>query len=108
MEKVLPGALDQAVADVDTFFAQELPAIREWSFGQETAARVTRPALAVLGARTKEVTSVFDRRHELLLAWLPDVEPFVVPDVTHLLQVQNPRAVAEGLTAFFSRHPIGT
>jgi pimeloyl-ACP methyl ester carboxylesterase len=108
MDKVLPGALDQAVADVDTFFAQELPAIREWSFGPEEAARVTRPALAVLGARTNEVTSVFDRRHELLLAWLPDVEPFVVPDVTHLLQVQNPRAVAEGLAAFFSRHPIGT
>jgi 3-oxoadipate enol-lactonase len=108
MEKVLPGACDQAVADVDTFFAQELPAIREWSFGQDEAARVTRPALAVLGARTKQVTPVFDRRHELLLAWLPDVEPFVVPDVTHLLQVQNPRAVAEGLAAFFSRHPIGT
>lgn len=108
MEKVLPGAFDQAVADVDTFFAQELPAVREWSFGQEAAARVTRPALAVLGAKTKEVTSVFDRRHELLLAWLPDVEPFVVPDVTHVLQVQNPRAVAGGLAAFFSRHPIGT
>jgi hypothetical protein len=63
MEKVLPDAFDQAVADVDTFFAQEIPAVREWSFGRETAARVTRPALAVPGARTKEVTSVFDRRH---------------------------------------------
>jgi pimeloyl-ACP methyl ester carboxylesterase len=108
MEKVLPGALDQAVADVDTFFAQELPALREWSFGQDEAARVTRPALAVLGARSKEVTPVFDQRQELLLAWLPRAEPFLLADATHLLQVQNARGLAEGLAAFFSRHPIGT
>jgi pimeloyl-ACP methyl ester carboxylesterase len=107
-EKALPGAFDQAVADADTFFVQELPALRGWSFGPEEAARVTRPALAVLAARSKEVTPVFDQRQELLLAWLPDVEPFVVPDATHLLQVQNPRGMAEGLAAFFSRHPIGT
>ena len=106
-EEALPGAAEQAVTDADTFFAQELPAVRGWAFGQEDAARVTQPALAVLGARTREVTPVFDQRHELLLAWLPDVEPFVLPDATHLLQVQNPRGMAEGLAAFFARHPLG-
>jgi pimeloyl-ACP methyl ester carboxylesterase len=105
-EEALPGAVEQAVADADTFLGKELPAVRAWSFGQEDAGRVTQPALAVLGARTREVTPVFDQRHELLLAWLPNVEPFVLPDATHLLQVQNPRGMAEGLAAFFARHPL--
>lgn len=104
----IPGAVDQAVADADTFFAHELPAVREWSFGPDDAARVVTPALAVLGERSREVTPVFDRRHELLLAWLPNVEPFVLPNATHLLQVQNPTDLAEGLAAFFARHPLAT
>jgi pimeloyl-ACP methyl ester carboxylesterase len=107
VRRMLPGAFEQAVADADTFFAQELPAVRGWSFGEEDAHRVTQPALAVLGARTREVTPVFDQRHELLLAWLPDVEPFVLPGATHLLHVQNPGGMAEGLAAFFARHPLG-
>jgi pimeloyl-ACP methyl ester carboxylesterase len=107
LERVLPGAFEQAVADADTFFDQELPAVRGWPFGQEDARRVTQPALLVLGARSREVTPVFDQRHELLLAWLPDAEPFVLPDATHLLHVQNPRGTAEGLAAFFARHPLG-
>jgi pimeloyl-ACP methyl ester carboxylesterase len=106
LEQALPGAFEQAVADADTFFAQELPAVRGWSFGQEDARRVTQPALAVLGARSREVTPVFDQRHELLLAWLPNVEPFVLPDATHLLHLQNPRGMAEGLAAFLARHPL--
>jgi pimeloyl-ACP methyl ester carboxylesterase len=106
LERTLPGAFEQAVADADTFFAQELPAVRGWQFGQEDARRVTQPVLAVLGARSREVTPVFDQRHELLLAWLPNVEPFVLPDATHLLHVQNPRGMAEGLAGFFARHPL--
>ena len=37
---------------------------------------------------------------------LPDVEPFVLPEATHLLQIQNPRGMAEGLAAFFARHSL--
>jgi hypothetical protein len=33
-------------------------------------------------------------------------EPFVVPNATHLLEVENPRGVAEGLVGFFARHPL--
>lgn len=106
-DRVLPGAFDQAVTDADTFFGQELPALREWPFGPATAARVTQPALVVLGGRSGEVSAVFEQRYELLLAWLPRPEPFILPDANHLLQLQNPSAMAEGLAAFFARHPIG-
>jgi hypothetical protein len=30
----------------------------------------------------------------------------VVPDATHLLHLQNPRGMAEGLAGFFARHTL--
>jgi pimeloyl-ACP methyl ester carboxylesterase len=113
LDKMLPRAFDQGVADADTFFGQELPALRQWSFTREDARRVTQPVLAVMGAKSDEVrptsggpSRVYRERQELLLAWLPNVEPFVLPDATHLLHVQNPRGMAEGLSNFFARHPL--
>ena len=47
---VLPGAFAQAVADADTFFRIELPALEQWSFTQAEAGRITQPVLAVVGA----------------------------------------------------------
>lgn len=107
LEQALPeGAFHRAIADADTFFILELPTVRAWAFTREDAARVTQPALAVLGERSKEVTPTFDLRHHLLLNWLPRVEPYVLPGATHLLHVQNPRDMAERLAAFFTQHPI--
>jgi pimeloyl-ACP methyl ester carboxylesterase len=106
LDQALPGAFDQHVADADTFFGQELPALQQWSFTQEDARRISQPVLAVTGAKSQELDRIWAERQELLLAWLPNVEPFVLPDATHLLQVQNPRGMAEGLAAFFARHPL--
>jgi pimeloyl-ACP methyl ester carboxylesterase len=103
LDRALPGAFEQAVADADTFFGQELPALREWSFGPAEASRVTQPALVVLGGRSNEVNVTFAQRNELLLAWLPHAEPFVLPGATHLLQVEDPRGMAEGLAAFLAK-----
>jgi pimeloyl-ACP methyl ester carboxylesterase len=100
LDRAVPGAFDQAVSDVDTFFGQELPALRAWQFTAADAARVALPVLAVLGARSDEVSPVFRERHQLLLAWLPNVEPFVLPGANHLLHVQNPDGMAERLAAF--------
>jgi pimeloyl-ACP methyl ester carboxylesterase len=108
LDQALPGAFDQHVADADTFFIQELPALQEWSFTREDASRIRQPVLAVTGEKSGQLDPIWRERQELLLSWLPNVEPFVVPDATHLLQVQNPRGVAEGLTLFFARHPIRT
>jgi pimeloyl-ACP methyl ester carboxylesterase len=106
LDQALPGAFDQYVADADTFFGQELPALQQWSFTREDARRITHPVLAVTGAKSQEVAPIWGERQELLLSWLPNVEPFVLPDAAHLLQVQNPRGMAEGLVAFYARHPL--
>ena len=54
LDWVLPGAFDQGVADADTFFGQELPAVQAWSFTREQARRISQPVLAVIGEKVPE------------------------------------------------------
>jgi pimeloyl-ACP methyl ester carboxylesterase len=103
LEQGLPGAFEQAVADADAFFGQELPALQQWSFTRRDASRITQPVLAVCGENT---APTFPDRLELLVDWLPHVERFELAGATHLLHLQDPRGMAEGLAAFYSRHPL--
>lgn len=103
LDQTLPGAFDQTVAEADAFFQQELPALRQWELTQKDASRITQPVLLVLGERS---VPTFPERRDLLLAWLPNAETFDVPGATHLLHLERPRETAEGLAAFFARHPL--
>jgi pimeloyl-ACP methyl ester carboxylesterase len=103
LERGLPRAFKQAVANADAFFGQELPALQRWSFTQEDASRITQPTLAVLGEST---APTFPERLQLLISWLPNAEPFELPHATHLLHLQNPGAMADALAAFYAKHPL--
>lgn len=103
LERGLPGAFEQAVAEADAFFGQELPALQQWAFTEDDAGRIAQPVLLVLGERT---TPTFPERRDVLLAWLPNPEPLDLPDTRHLLHVERPAAVAEALASFFARHPL--
>jgi pimeloyl-ACP methyl ester carboxylesterase len=103
LEQVDPNAMAQALADSDTFFTRELPALRQWQFGPDEARRIRQPVLAVLGARSD---SRFHQRQQLLLEWLPHAEPFVLAEAGHLLHLENPQELAQALAAFCLRHPI--
>ena len=106
LDRQLPGAFEQHVGDAQMFFTQELPNRQQWKFTRDDARRITQTVLAVLGAKTREAGRIWEDRQELLLTWLPNVEPFILPDATHLLEVENPGGLAEGLAAFFARHPL--
>jgi pimeloyl-ACP methyl ester carboxylesterase len=106
IDRVLPGAFAQAVTDADTFFGQELPAVQQWTLSREDAGRISQPALSMVGEKSKALSPIWTERHELVLAWLPTAEGYVLPDATHLLHVQHPRTVAQALAAFFARHPL--
>lgn len=108
VDRVLPGALAQAVVDADTFFGQELPAVQQWTLRQEDAARITLPVLSMMGAKSKEVSPIWPERHDLILAWLPRASGFVLPGATHLLHVHQPGQVIEALAAFFAAHALRT
>jgi pimeloyl-ACP methyl ester carboxylesterase len=94
-----PGAFDLAVADADTFFEIEEPALRQWSFTAEEAARIRQPVLSVVGAET---APIFRECHELIMRWIPHAKELVVPRASHALQSMNPSAVADGLDRFLS------
>jgi pimeloyl-ACP methyl ester carboxylesterase len=102
-ERLAPGVFEQAVADADAFFGQELPALQQWSFTEADAGRITQPVLAVRGEHT---AATFPGRLDLLTSWLPDVESVEVPGATHLLHLERPREVAEILASFYARHPL--
>jgi len=102
VDKMIPGAVAQAVADADTFFGVDFPAIREWTFHREDAARIRQPALVVLGAESNATWPGYGEGHRLLLDWLPRAGPFVLPRAGHLLQVENPSDMARGLATFLA------
>jgi 3-oxoadipate enol-lactonase len=99
----VPGNVEQAAKDADTFFGIELPGLAEWRFGPEQAAAIRAPVLSVLGSETEQLW--FDVA-AFLRSTVPDIEEYVVQDVGHLLHVQRPRPVAEAMADFLDRHPI--
>jgi len=107
LDRVLaPGWFEMAVADADTFFQVELPALLTWDLTPALAKRITQPVLSVLGAESAAIDPSVVEAHELLQAWLPRTEVFILPGATHALQMINPAGMAEGLTRFFAAHPI--
>ena len=103
LDRGLPGLFKEILDCADTFFAQELPAVQQWSFAETDARRIAQPVLAVLGENS---APTFRERRDLLLAWLPRVEPFNLPGATHLLHIERPHEMAEALSSFFARHPL--
>ncbi|MFZ0890621.1 MAG: alpha/beta hydrolase [Candidatus Binataceae bacterium] len=100
----LAGAFEMAVADADNFFMVESPAIQEWSFTRQDAARIRQPVLAVVGADT---IRIFHDVHKLVLSWFPQAQPFELAKAGHFLQMENPRPLSEAIARFLREHPIG-
>jgi pimeloyl-ACP methyl ester carboxylesterase len=103
IEKHVPGGTDRALRDADNFFGSYLPALAAWRFGSTQASGIVQPVLSVLGANTHPL---FTESHELLQAWLPQLEELRVGGVAHLLHLENPEPVARGIAEFLARHPI--
>jgi pimeloyl-ACP methyl ester carboxylesterase len=82
----------------------ELPVLGEWTFTPEDAARIKQPVLAVLGADSAKATGLpfFDEGHGLLLEWLPQAKPFLLPHAAHSLQMENPHDMAIALADFLA------
>jgi pimeloyl-ACP methyl ester carboxylesterase len=103
-DQTLPsGYFERWVADADTIFQNDLPALQSWAFTREDAARITQPVLNVVGAKT---TPSFREVHEAVWTWLPHAENVEVPNAPHCMLQMNPKGTAENLVSFFSRYPI--
>ena len=99
----VPGALEQALRDTDTYFGVEAPAHEAWPFGAEEGRRITAPTLFVLGGRSSKL---YIEAYEQVREWIPQTEKAVLEDATHLLHIQQPAGAARILLDWLSRHPL--
>ncbi len=106
LDRLIPGAFQQVVADADTFFRVELPSVQEWRFTREDAQRITQPVLGVLGDKSASIWPGWNEVQERLREWLPQTEPFVLAGANHALQERDPRGVADAMAPFLARHPM--
>ncbi len=106
LERILPGAFEQAVTDAPTCYEADLPALLDWRFGEAEARRITQPALVVLGETSVGLHPRFAETYRTLLDWLPGAEGVILPEATHLLQIQYPGPTADALARFLARHPV--
>jgi pimeloyl-ACP methyl ester carboxylesterase len=104
VERQLPGGLAQVIADGPTALDVEGAALQSWAFGPHDLPTIGQPTLAIYHVDTR--FTIFDDVQQVLLRLLPHVESLIVPNATHLLQIQNPRSVGEGLAAFFARYAL--
>jgi pimeloyl-ACP methyl ester carboxylesterase len=103
IEEHVPGGVAQALRDADNWFGSYLPALAAWQFGSDQAAGIAQPVLSVVGTDTHQL---FVDGDELLHRWFPQVEDCRIERVAHLLHIQRPGPVAQGVGEFFARHPM--
>jgi pimeloyl-ACP methyl ester carboxylesterase len=103
IEKHVPGGVKRAMKDVDNVFDSYLSALQAWQFGCEEATAISQPVLSVLGTETERL---FVEGRDLLHSWFPQIEDCTIEGVAHLLHLQRPEPVAQGVAEFFARHPI--
>jgi pimeloyl-ACP methyl ester carboxylesterase len=103
LDERVPGAVEQAIKDSDTFFGVELPGLTQWTFGPEQAAAIDQPVLSVLGSDTE---TLWIEVAEFLRSSLPRVEERTITGAGHLLHIQQSEPVAREIAQFLARHPI--
>ncbi len=103
IEQHVPGGVAQATMDADTWFGNYVPALTAWQFGPAQAAAICQPVLSVVGTETEPW---FVEGHAVLDSWFAQVEDCTIAGVAHLLHLQRPEPVAQGVAAFFARHPM--
>jgi pimeloyl-ACP methyl ester carboxylesterase len=108
VDRLLPGGYAQAVADADTFFSVELPALQTWRFTREDAERISQPVLSVLGEESVKDWPGWSEVHARVQEWLPQAEPFLLRGANHMLEYVDPRGIAEALDAFIARHTVSS
>jgi pimeloyl-ACP methyl ester carboxylesterase len=106
LDRLLPGAFAQAVADAATWFESELPAQLAWRFAREEAQQIAIPVLSILGGESEALWDRFGETHRWILDSLAHAEGVVLLGATHFPQIERPRPLAEALAAFFTRHPL--
>jgi pimeloyl-ACP methyl ester carboxylesterase len=97
------AGLAEAEHESAYFFADELPAVGAWQFGEAEAARVAAPTLLVHGSESKPW---FAENMAQLAAWLPVATAVTLVGCDHLAPLTHPTELATVAADFVHRgHP---
>src|SRR5215471_8491754 len=99
----VPGGLEQAIRDLDTYFGIEAPAHEAWHFTEVEGKQITQPVLFIQGSESQVF---YEECRDQIQRWIPQTETAVLHGTTHLLHMQQPAGAAALLRAFFARHPL--
>jgi len=99
----VPGGLEQAMRDLDTYFGIEAPAHEAWHFTEAEGKQITQPALFIQGSESQVL---YVECRDQIQQWMPQTETVVLHGVTHLLHMQQPAGAATFMIEFFTRYPI--
>ncbi len=69
-------------------------------FGPEEGARITQPAIYLTGGGRHGAS------RERMQLWIKGMEQFVIPNTTHAMLMEEPKAVAEAVAAFIRKHTL--
>ncbi len=98
----VPGGMEQALADLDTYFSVEIPAHEAWHFTEAEGTQVKCPVLFIQGSESQVL---YVECRDQLQQWMPQMETVVLHGATHLLHMQQPAGAAALMAEFFARHP---
>lgn len=104
----IPGGLEQAERDVRTSVWLEPPAVMYWNGGGELSLAaltdISHPTLFVYGSESNHFDPLTET--DRIRSIIPQLEVGIIDGTNHLLQIENPKGVAEILTGFWARHPM--
>lgn len=103
VNRALPGGYAQTVKDAPTVLGVEAAALQGWDYTPDHLAAIQQPTLAIYHRDAR--FAVFDEIQAMLTARIANVQSLEIPGVSHLLQIEDPQAVAQGLAAFYARQP---
>jgi pimeloyl-ACP methyl ester carboxylesterase len=98
----VPGGLEQAIRDLDTYFSIEVPAHEAWRFTEAEGRQIRRPVLFI---QAGEGQALYRECRDQIQQWMPQTEVVVLQGATHLLHMQQPAGAAALMAEFFARHP---
>jgi hypothetical protein len=88
LNRFLPGAFDEAVANADHFFQVELPAAAQWSFRQGDARLIDQRILNVIGTET---VPRFVQTAAIVQSLFPNAVRVELSGAGHLMMAQSRR-----------------
>ncbi len=89
--------VEAAVRESAYFFADELPAVAEWTFAATQGGAISAPTLAVLGSRSQPW---FRENVELLIGMVPGAQMVVLEGADHLAPLAESGMLADVIAGF--------